>query len=248
MAMSADIMVGRMRCAAPWLPMATTLSVAAFARDERDFLWTPDAEPRRLPDGTIQLGRGDAKWSNDLSGHARGLEMVIRRDAPSGLSGWAAYAHNRHRQTSAATGESFASDAEQRHALSLFGHYRLSNRSTVGLKFRYGSNYPRIGYLRAQEAQPGMPTLFGDGTPVFVVLGDERNTLRLPAYARLDARFDRTFSMGPHRLTLFAEVANVLNRRNLRNVPYDVNRSGRVSGGTDSMLPILPSAGFVVEF
>jgi hypothetical protein len=31
-------------------------------------------------------------------------------------------------------------------------------------------------------------------------------------------------------------------------VPYDIRRDGRVSGVTDSLLPIVPSAGFVVEF
>jgi hypothetical protein len=34
----------------------------------------------------------------------------------------------------------------------------------------------------------------------------------------------------------------------VRNVPYDFDRSGRVVGGTDAMLPILPSAGFAIEF
>jgi hypothetical protein len=79
-------------------------------------------------------------------------------------------------------------------------------------------------------------------------LVESRNTLRLPAYARLDVRADRTFTWSRRRVTLFAEVANALNRRNLRNVPYDVDRSGRVFEPTDSLLPILPSAGFVIEF
>ena len=81
-----------------------------------------------------------------------------------------------------------------------------------------------------------------------MTLGDRRNGLSLPAYARLDARIDRTFMWQRRRLTVFVEVANLLNRTNLRNVPYDIDRNGRVSGGTASMLPILPSAGIVIEF
>ena len=49
-------------------------------------------------------------------------------------------------------------------------------------------------------------------------------------------------------MTLFVETANALNHRNERNVPYDVDRFGRVLGGTGTLLPILPSAGFVIEF
>jgi hypothetical protein len=229
------------------LPWTSTLTAGWFAREEQDVLWTPGAEPRRN-DGVVQLGRGDARWVNDLSGRARGVEVIVRRDAPAGLSGWAAFAHLSHRYTSASTGESFRSDAEQRNAVSLFGYYPLSNRTTVGLKFRYGSNYPRTGYLAEQQPGPGVLPLFGGGPPLFVVLADRRNALSLPAYARLDARIDRTFMWQRRRLTLFAEVANVLNRTNLRNVPYDIDRNGRVSGGTASMLPILPSAGIVIEF
>ena len=79
-------------------------------------------------------------------------------------------------------------------------------------------------------------------------LVEARNTLRLPAYARLDIRADRTFTWSRRRFTLFGEVANALNHRNLRNVPYDVDRSGHVFDPTGSLLPILPSAGFVIEF
>ena len=75
-----------------------------------------------------------------------------------------------------------------------------------------------------------------------------RNTLRLPSYARLDVRADRTFNWGERRLTFFAEVANVLNRTNLRNTPYGFDRAGRVFEATETLMPIVPSAGFVVEF
>ena len=49
-------------------------------------------------------------------------------------------------------------------------------------------------------------------------------------------------------MTLFGEVANALNRDNLRNTSYDFNRTGRVFGATDTLLPIVPSVGFVIEF
>lgn len=49
-------------------------------------------------------------------------------------------------------------------------------------------------------------------------------------------------------MTLFAGVVNVLNRRHERNVPYSLDRNGRVMGVTDTLLPIVPSLGFAVEF
>jgi hypothetical protein len=230
------------------LPLGTVLQATWYARDESDVLWTPGSEPRRLADGSIQAGRGDAPWVNTLDGRARGVEIVIRRDAPSGLSGWAGYAYGRLRYTEVATGESFWGDYNQRHALSLFAYYRFSSRTTVGAKFRYGSNYPIFGYIGQAAAAPGAPPLFGGEQPLFYSLSDSRNTLRLPAYARFDVRADHAFTWGPRRLTLFAELTNMLNHQNLRNVPYGVDRAGRVFGPTDTLLPIVPSAGLLIEF
>jgi hypothetical protein len=230
------------------LPRSVRLHLNWYARQEDDVIWARDAEPRRSADGRIIPGRGDAPLHNALHGDASGVELVVRRDAPVGIAGWIGYAYGRHDYTDRLTGERFAADQDQRHALSAFARYPLSNRTTIGVKFRYGSNYPRVGYLRAQPASPDAPPLFGGGVPLFFELADERNTLRLPVYARLDLRADRTFSIGRHRLTAFAELANAFNRDNLRNVPYAVDRNGRVFGGTDSLMPILPSAGFVLEF
>ena len=225
-----------------------SLQVSLFAREERDLLWTPGAEPRRLSDGSIQIGRADAPWTNALSGQARGVELLVRRDTPNGFSGWAGYAYGRHRLTNTSTGEIFWADHDQRHTLSLFGHYRLSNRTSVGAKYRFGSNYPLVGYIGAQPAAPGAPALFGGEQPLFFALVESRNDLRLPAYSRLDVRMDRTFTIADRRLTLFVEVSNIFNRRNLRSVPYGVGPTGQVFGPTDSLMPIVPSAGFVIEF
>jgi len=124
----------------------------------------------------------------------------------------------------------------------------LSSRSSLGAKFRYGSNYPITGYVGRQSFSPNAPALFGGERLLFFGLTDLRNTLRLPVYARLDVRADRAVSWSGRRVTLFVEVANVLNHRNERNVPYSVGRNGQLNDVTDSLLPIVPSAGFVIEF
>src|SRR6185436_275006 len=115
-------------------------------------------------------------------------------------------------------------------------------------KFRYGSNYPLQGYIGQGTVQSDRPPLFGGQATPFLSLAESRNGLRLPAYSRLDVRADRTFTWSGRRVTIFAEVANALNHRNERNVPYAVDRAGRVLGPTDTLLPIVPSAGFVIEF
>src|SRR4030095_9787122 len=134
------------------------------------------------------------------------------------------------------------------HTLSLYGNYRLSGRTSFSARYRYGSNYPMLGYIGEPSPTLGMVPVI-DGRPFFYGLSDQRNTLRLPAYSRLDLRADHAFNWSSgRRLVLFVDVANIANRTNLRNTPYFVDRAGRVFGTTASLMPIGPWGGLVVEF
>lgn len=224
---------------------STTVQVTAFTRRESDVLWLIGSETR-LVNGRLVGGFFDAKWANALDGRAHGAEIVLRRDAPLGLSGWASYAYSQLRYTRPAAGESFWANADQRHTVSLFGQYRLSSKTGLSAKYRYGSNYPITGYLTDAANPPVDPET---GGPLYYQVTDTRNTIRLPLYSRFDVRADHAFTWTSRRLVLFVEVANVQNRTNLRNTPYGVDfRTGRAFGVTQSMMPIIPSAGFVVEF
>jgi hypothetical protein len=228
------------------LPRQTRVLVNVYLREERDVLRAPGAEPQ-LAGNTIRPGAFNAPWVNALSGDARGAEVVLRRDAVDGFSGWASYAFSRLRYTDTQTGERFWGDADQRHTLSLYANYRLSSRASVSTRYRYGSNYPMTGYIGQPSAALGQPPVV-DGNPLFYGLAPQRNTLRLPAYSRLDVRADRAFNWSGRRLVVFVDVANVLNRTNVRNGSYFVDRAGRVFETTESLMPIVPSGGLVIEF
>jgi hypothetical protein len=66
--------------------------------------------------------------------------------------------------------------------------------------------------------------------------------------SRLDGRAGRAFNWSGRRLVLFVNVATVLSHTNLRNASYFVDRAGRVFETTESLMPIVPSGGFVIEF
>ena len=56
------------------------------------------------------------------------------------------------------------------------------------------------------------------------------------------------FNYDKRRLTLFVEVLNVLNRTNARPSGYFVRPTGEALGVTETLFPILPSAGILIEF
>jgi hypothetical protein len=87
-----------------------------------------------------------------------------------------------------------------------------------------------------------------DDQPAAYALAEVRNGARLPAYARLDLRANRTFSLEKSRLTLFVEFMNVLGRTNWRTGNPGIRSDGSLDGLLDPLVPFLPSAGLLWEF
>jgi hypothetical protein len=225
--------------------------VAVFQRRERDGLRLAGSEARRVG-STLVFPSSEARWANTLEGHARGVEVLLERRGARRLGGWMSYAYLRHRLNDVATGESFWSDFDQRHTFNVYGHARLTSRTGLGLKFRASSNAPITGYWEERRPtgfEPPRAPLPGFDPPIGYFVGERRNELRLPAYARLDLRASHTRQWGRARATLFAEVVNAFNRDNRRVASPSVDgRTGRASDLTESLFPIVPSAGILVEF
>jgi hypothetical protein len=133
-------------------------------------------------------------------------------------------------------GLEFDSDFDQRHTVTVFGTYRLSPTLNLSTKYRYGSGVPVAGYY---EERP-------DG----VFLSSERNRYRPGSYSRWDIRANKAFLFARWRLTLFAEIMNLLDHTNTRYTGLDGIdvRTRRVFLDTDTLFPFLPSVGLTAEF
>ncbi len=211
------------------------LQATFYARDEDNVLRLPDSEPR-VVDGVYLPQSFVSIWQNSLTGRSHGFELFVHRRSVNGLSGWIGYSYANTHYTDFFTGETFVGDFDQRHTFNAYASYRLSDRTSISGRFRYGSNTPLVGYY-AQE------------TTGLYFLNDTRNATRLPTYSRVDFRANRTFHVPQGRMTLFVEVINVLDRRNLRAHsafvdPYTLV----VEGATEKLFPIIPSIGMTVEF
>jgi hypothetical protein len=214
---------------------AYRVSMTVYDREERDMLRRPGAETR-VEGNRVVRASATTKHENRLEGFARGVELMLQRSVTGrGISGWFSYAFGRTRYHDTVSGETYWGDSDQRHTMNAYALYRHSERASFVAKLRIGSNFPIPGYYASR-----------DGT---YFMTDVRNTARLPAYSRLDLRANRTFNWSRRRLTLFAEVINVLNRDNVRFVPASINVTTRTANRPfDSMLPIVPSIGLLIEF
>lgn len=207
--------------------------VSAFHRRDTDGL-------RPLAEDRIDPASGDRlpvtlfpEFASTLDGRTRGLDLVVRR-MDGDVTGWIGYTWSKTSMRDIETGERFDGDVDQRHTLNAVAAWRLSHRTTVGAKLRVGSNVPVPGYY--------------EGARDDVRLGASRNRLRLPTYARLDLRVTRAFVWPRRRLTLFAEIMNVLARENLGYKPPLVRPDLMVARYTERLIPFVPSAGLLVEF
>jgi Carboxypeptidase regulatory-like domain/TonB-dependent Receptor Plug Domain len=174
-------------------------------------------------------------FASSLDGRTHGVDVAAGRRAAIGVTGWVSYTYSRTRDHDRITQEDFDGDYDQRHTVNVFLQDRVSYRTAVSAKLRLGSNVPIAGYF--------------EGPVERLRLGADRNTVRLPAYARLDVRANRTFTYDRRRLTLFLELVNVTGHDNLGQRP------GLISGPdldavdyTEKLLPFLPSAGVLIEF
>lgn len=216
------------------LGAATRWQVTFYDRQEDGFFRRLGAETR-LVNNRVVRGSSTAPYRATLDGYARGVELLVQRKSPNGLAGWIAYSYGRNRYHDRLTGETFWGDQDQRHALNLYLFFRKSDRASFSAKVRAGSNIPAPGYFVER------------GGSYFV--SDARNQVRLPYYSRVDLRANRTYAWGPRRLTVFAEIINVLNRDNVRFNPPGVNtRTGAVSNPFERLIPIVPSLGILIEF
>jgi hypothetical protein len=129
----------------------------------------------------------------------------------------------------------FVSDTDQRHTINVYGSYRITDTWNLSGQWRYGSGPPVPGFFK----QVGQ----------IFFLSNERNAVRVPYYSRVDMRVSKVFLFSKLKLTVNGEVLNLLNRDNVRYEGFDgFALNGRVFGQLNRELPILPSAGVVIEF
>ena len=209
----------------------TRILAEVFDREDRGLFFSLN-EPR-LSGGFVHFS--EFPFQNSLNGHARGFELTLQRRSANRLAGWISYAYTHTELTDARNSLVFPSDADQRHTVNVYANYRFNDTWNLSSELRYGSGQP-------------IPGFFGQDSQGYF-LTEERNQTRVPFYNRIDVRLSKAFLFKKWKMTLTGEVLNVLNRHNLRYAGFDFfTFDGRVFGQLDRVLPIVPSAGVVIEF
>jgi hypothetical protein len=209
-----------------------TISVGGFRRLERDLAIARFGEAR-VVDG-IATRDAAYSWESAGRGRAGGIDARATRTGASGINGWVAYSFLSSTTHDVVRLEQYPGDWSQRHTVSAFWEGRLSSRTSLGVRWRLGVGAPVRGYVEQAGGEYYLAAL--------------RNQVWLPAYSRVDVRLDHVWQWGSRRVIGFAEVVNVLNRRNVgpADGQFDL-RYGRIRGLTEYLFPLLPTVGLILE-
>lgn len=205
---------------------------------------------------------------NEGRGTAYGLDVYLSRLGGGRLTGWTSYTLGRAIRE--AYGRSYDFEYDRRHAFTMVSSYALTSRWDIAATTRIASGFPRTAPLGVRVlGAPDVLDMDGDGNIAELrPMRDEQGLLvygvdyggvenlgnaRLPLFARVDARLTWRPRGAMGRWELYAEVINVLNRRNAgaldARLEYDPNSDRpAIVEDRDQALPRLPTVGVRFRF
>ena len=213
---------------------ALSVRVEAFAKTYHDYPVDPSNPYSTLANlgGSIVPTFFGSKLVSAGKGYARGFEISAEKPLRRRLSWSVVYSYSVVKYQ-ALDGVMRNGDFDFRHSLSLVALYRLSSSWELGLKWRFAGGQPYTPFDMQMSVL--RDNSYFDMTKI--------NTLRYPAYHRLDIRVEKSFAFKKWSLSGYLDIQNVYDRRNVYYKYWDDGREHTVN-----YLPIVPFIGIQASF
>ena len=181
-------------------------------------------------------GIHNPRLQNNGRGRSYGLELLIRREVTAKLYGWLSYTLSKSEVLFNPGDQWTAFQYDQPHILTVVAGYRPSPGWDLSTRFRLVSGNP---------TSPVDRSTFDADSGRFVADYGRFGDARLPLFAQLDARAQKTWTWDTWQLSAYLDVQNVTNHRNeeFHVFDYRFREQGSISG-----IPILPTLGLKVKF
>ncbi|MCP4634098.1 MAG: TonB-dependent receptor plug domain-containing protein [candidate division Zixibacteria bacterium] len=182
---------------------------------------------------------------NNGRGDSEGFELYLekRKTKNSRYSGWISYTLAKSWSETPWSSYYFISD--QLHTLNIVSDIKFTDRISAGLTWRFGSGMPYTPVIGVEEISvtdsiTGQPVVV-DWEPIY----GATNSVRFPAYHRLDVRINFAFKWYSLPCTAYIEAINTYNQKNVYSYNWDRRYSERE---TTHELPFIPSFGLIIKF
>lgn len=174
---------------------------------------------------------------------ARGLEVFVKHDVGGRFAWSAAYALAE--AVDEVDGVWAPRPYDQRHTVQVDFAYRPSALWSLSWAWQYHSGWPITPQSWVVDSTAAGYLWYA---PTFGAL----NSVRLPAYHRLDLRASRHFPLGRGRLSVFLDVFNLYDRENAKAYNYTLNGTSpgllNVTRYQHDLIGVLPTVGVRWEF
>lgn len=185
----------------------------------------------------------DLHYSNDMSGEAHGVELLLERDKSDGWYAWASLSWSKSERTNDKTGETKEYYLDTPLILNMVANYQLDDRWNLGarLTVRSGQKYTPITGLRDNENFPG------HYLPVYGGL----NSKELPTYQRLDIQAEYQFQLWGQEAAWTLAIINALNHENVEGYYYAPDGNETLDNfviAKEEGIGMFPAIGFKLHF
>ena len=180
-----------------------------------------------------------AAYLNQGDGFARGLEVFAKYTRSDRFVGWLSYTYGLSKRRAAPGEELLLTGFDQTHVATVAFSLRPDEKWNVGVKRQYTTGLPYTPVIGARAVAGA------DGAVDYAPVYGARNSVRAPAFDRMDVRVARRFTLAGVPAEAYLEVLNATNRRNVMDTEYNENYSEEEPV---YQLPRIPFIGIVARF
>ena len=182
----------------------------------------------------------DMVYLNQGAGFAQGTEVFLRHRTGDRFLGWGSYAYGLSKRRDRPEEPYRYYSFDQTHVATLAATYRLTPTLEIGVKWQYRTGNP---YTPVRGAT--LDTDPRNDESIYIPNYAETNSGRLPSYHRLDMKLSKAFRFNSWEMSLFLELLNAYNRKNLLDFSYsdDYTEKDEIY-----QFPIIPYLGITTEF
>jgi len=191
----------------------------------------------------FDISDADEDLFSSGAGRAYGFDFSIEK-ASGRLTGWVSYSLAFSRFISDTL--EFYTNFDRRHNLNVLGTYDLGKNWRVSAHFTFASGMPYAGTIGRYRMWYWNP-IHQDWYYHWMIIEADRNSLRFPAYHRLDVGASKAWEFRWGTLTVRADIINLYNHKNVMLYYYDLSNEPPVQRSV-SMIPFFPSVGVELRF
>jgi hypothetical protein len=208
-------------------PIAKHFTLGFKGDLSEDWNWIFEAYHKTLAELPLALSEnelgGDRFYSNDVEGEVNGLDIMLNKNLSNRWFGWVSLSLAESERTNRRTGATRIYTLDTPVVFNLVANYQISSKWNGGLRFTYQSGEATTKIIGITP-NPDYPEHY---LPLYA----EAFADRLPAYARVDLRFERDLTIFNKESSFFIDIINLLNRENVaeRTLDYKkVNSTGEL--------------------